>query len=134
MSAPQNLPSPGTVKLSNGKPAKLGVLTATLTQSLQFNVPEPCRDYQGFCVVVGVGNITTPTAILEGSLDGGNTWFSLNSSANIVLGVSSLLTGDTPAGSADAFQVNGMGAGCLFRFGYTAGTITGSITVWAMVG
>jgi hypothetical protein len=134
MSQPQNLPNPGTLKLTNGKPTNLGTISATLTQSVQFVIPEPCRDYQGFCIVQGVGNITTPTAILEGSLDGGNTWFSLNSSTNIVLGVSNLLTGDPPAGSADAFQVNGMGAGTLFRFGYTAGVITGSITVWAMVG
>lgn len=130
MSAIQNNPT----ALSNGRPAKLGVISATLTQSVQFVIPEPCRDYQGFCIVQGVGNITTPTAILEGSIDGGVTWFSLTTSTNIVLGVTGLLTGDTPAGSADAFQVNGMGAGCTFRFGYTAGTITGSITVWAMVG
>lgn len=130
MSTVQNNP----VKLTNGSPAFLGNISATLTQSVQFVVPEPCRDYQGFCIVMGVGSITTPTAILEGSLDGGQHWFSLNSSTNIVLGVASLLTGDTPAGSADAFQVNGMGAGCIFRFGYTAGTITGSIGVWAMIG
>lgn len=130
MSTPQNK----TVKLTNGRPVNLGGITSTLTQSVQFNIPEPTREYQGFCIIMGVGNITTPTAILEGSLDGGISWFSVSGSTNIVLGVASLLTGDTPAGSADAFQVNGMGAGCLFRFGYTAGTITGTIQVWALVG
>lgn len=134
MSVPQNLPNPGTIKLTNGKPVPVGQLSAILTQNVQFVIPEPCRDYQGFCIVQGVGNITNPTAILEGSLDGGTTWFSLTTSTNIVLGTSPLLTGDTAAGSADAFQVNGMGAGCLFRFGYTAGVITGSITIWAMIG
>jgi hypothetical protein len=134
MSQPQNMPSPGPIKLTNGSPAFLGTITAILTQSVQFVIPEPCRDYQGFCIVMGVGNITNPTAILEGSLDGGQHWFSLNSSTNIVLGVSGLLTGDAPAGSADAFQCNGMGAGCIFRFGYTAGVIVGNINVFAMVG
>lgn len=132
MSAPQNN---GTLKLTRGAATKLGVLTAILTQNVQFNIPEPTRDNQGFLIVQGSGTITTPTAILEGSLDGGATWFSLTSSTNIVLGLTPLLTGDTATGSADAFQVNGMGAGCLFRFGYTAGTITSpSIIVWALAG
>lgn len=132
MSTPQNNP----VKLTNGRPVKLGTLTAINTQCVTFVIPEPCRDYQGFCIIQAVGTITTPTAILEGSLDGGNTWFSVSGSTNIVLGVASLLTGDTGAGSADAFQVNGMGAGCLFRFGFTAGTIggNGKLDVWALVG
>lgn len=131
MSTPQNN---GTIKLTRGVATKLGAISATLTQNVQFVIPEPTRDNQGFLIVQGSGNITTPTAILEGSLDGGNTWFSLTTSTNIVLGLSPLLTGDPAAGSADAFQVSGMGGGVLFRFGYTAGTITGSITIWAVVG
>jgi len=132
MSTIQNNPT----KLTNGRPAKLGTLTAILTQSVQFVIPEPCREYQGFCIIQGVGTLTNPTAVLEGSLDGGVTWFAMSSSTNIVLGVSGLLTGDTAAASADAFQVNGMGAGCTFRFGYSAGTIggNGQIDVWALVG
>lgn len=131
-----NNPSGQIIKLTNGKPTFLGSVTAILTQCVSFTIPEPCRDYQGFLIVMGVGTITTPTALLEGSLDGGNSWFSVSGSTNIVLGVASLLTGDTPAGSADAFQCNGMGAGCLFRFGYSAGTIggNGTIGVWALVG
>jgi hypothetical protein len=136
MSQVQNVPNPGPIKLSNGSPAKIGTLTAIQTQSVQFSIPEPCRDYQGYCIVMTVGTVTTPTAILQGSLDGGNNWFALSSSTNIVLNTTGLLTGDNAAASADAFQVNGMGAGCIFRFGLTAGTIGGNgrVDVWAMVG
>ena len=133
MSTVQNNPT----KLTNGRPAKLGVISTIATQSVTFVIPEPCRDYQGFCIIAGSGGAFTGTvtAILEGSLDGGNNWFSLTTSTNIVLGNTALLTGDNPVNSADAFQVNGMGAGCLFRFGYTGtGSITTPVTVWALVG
>lgn len=121
-------------KLTRGFPAKLGIIANILTECVSFTIPEPTRDNQGFLIIQGQGTITTPTALLEGSLDGGNSWFGLTTSTNIVLSVASLLTGDTPAGSADAFQVSGMGAGCLFRFGYSAGTPTGNLTIWALVG
>jgi hypothetical protein len=120
----------GTVRLTRGKSTLLGTI-ASLSSVVQFNIPEPTRDNQGFLIVQSVGTAgTTPT--LEGSLDGGVTWFVMSTSATVVLNTTGLVTGDNAAATADAYQVSGMGAGCLFRFGFLGGSP--NCTVWALVG
>jgi len=118
------------VVLTNGRPVQLGTVQLTLVHSLQFSLPAPCKDYMGFCIIQGVGSAAQ--TILEASLDGGQTWFSLTGSSHIVLNILGLLTGDAGAATADAFQVNGMG-GATFRVGYTSRVNTPT-TIWALVG
>lgn len=132
MSQPINV---GTPSLSRGSAVKLGVINATsgVGSCIQFTIPEPTRDNQGFILIQTVGTAGTNPPTLEVSIDGGNTWgvFS-GSSSTIVLGVTGQLAGDAAAASMDAYQVSGMGAGALFRFGWTAGTP--NATVWGLAG
>ena len=128
MAVPVNNPT----KLTRGAPVKLGHIGA-LGQVVQFNVPEPSRDNQGFIIIQSTGTAGTNPPTLEVSIDGGNTWAVFQgSSSTIVLNVTGQFTGDSPAASADAFQVAGMGSGATFRFGWTAGAPNADI--WALCG
>ena len=120
----------GTVTVTRGTATRLGTIAA-VSQVVQFNVPEPVRDAQGFMIIATTGTAgTTPT--LEGSIDQGNSWFVLGTSSTIVLNLTGQLNGDAAASSADAYQVNGMGSGTLFRYGFAGGTP--NCVVWACFG
>ena len=128
-SAASSTPIPTLVtKLTRGLPAKLGTLTA-LSQAVAFTVPEPTRDNQGFLIIqVSTGTAGT-TAVLEASIDGAATWFTLTLTAlgNTVIG------GDTAAVAGYQVSIAGFGSGTQFRFGYITGAPTNAV-VWALVG
>ena len=130
MSTPQNTT---TFKLTRGKPTNLGTITAAGTQCVQFTIPEPTRDNQGFLIIQASGNVGGGAATLEGSLDAGATWFVMSTASTNVLAITGQLTGDAAAGLADAYIVSGMGAGTLFRYGITGGAGPNT-AVWALVG
>jgi hypothetical protein len=116
------------VKLTRGRPWLLGTLILANT-AVAFTIPEPTRENQGVLIlqVTGAGG-TGPT--LEGSIDGGATWFVIPFTTTFA--VTGQLTGDTAALAAYSVTVSGMGAGTLFKFGYTGGTPTA--VVWGLVG
>jgi hypothetical protein len=116
-------------KLTRGKPAQLGTLVAANT-AVAFTVPEPTRDNQGVLIVQVTGTAGT-TATLEGSIDGGVTWFIIPPLQTFA--VTGQLTGDTAATLAFSYTVSGMGSGLLFKFGF-AGAGVPTAVVWALVG
>src|SRR4029077_17122196 len=90
--APGGVPVPTLVtKLTRGKPAQLGTLIAANT-AVAFTVPEPTRDNQGVLIIQVAGTAGT-TATLEGSIDGGVTWFIIP--PLVTFAVTAQLTGDT---------------------------------------
>jgi hypothetical protein len=116
------------LKLSRGASVKLGTLAAANT-AVAFTIPEPTRDNHGVLIIQVTGTAGTgPT--LEGSIDGGATWFLIPILTTFA--VTGQLTGDTAATAAYAYSVAGMGAGLQFKFGYTGGSPTAP--VWALVG
>ena len=122
-------------KLTRGKPANLGTIVAA-GDVVAFTVPEPSREHQGFLVIQTAGG-TTPTVVLEGSLDGGATWFTFPTVATTGIFFPYAITGQSGADPAATFagqyNVSGHGAGTLFRFGRTdAGG--GNAVVWALIG
>ncbi len=118
-------------KLTRGKPVNLGTLIAANT-AVAFTIPEPTRDNQGYLIIQVTGTGGT-TATLEGSIDGGATWWTIPALATPLLSVTGQLTGDTAATFAAQYQVSGMGAGVTFKFGY-AGAGVPTAVVWALVG
>lgn len=129
---PSGPPIPtAVVKLTRGFPAKLGTLIAANT-AVAFTIPEPTRDNQGVLVIQTSGTAGT-TATLEGSIDGGNTFFVIPASTTPTLAITGQLTGDTAATFAACYQVSGMGAGTLFKFGF-AGAGVPTAVVTALVG
>jgi hypothetical protein len=117
------------IKLTRGFPAKLGTLVAANT-AVQFSIPEPTRDNQGVLIIQVTGTAGT-TATLEGSIDGGATWFIVPAAQTFA--VTGQLTGDTAATAAFSYTVSGMGAGTSFKFGY-AGAGVPTAVVWGLVG
>lgn len=115
-------------KLVRGRAFDLGVITAA-NDVVAFTVPEPTRDNQGALCIEVVGG-TTPTCIMNASLDGGVTWFAFP-----------LPTVITTAGFGDTattatfypIQISGMGSGAQFRFGRTDAN-GGGAHVFALVG
>jgi hypothetical protein len=116
-------------KLTRGKPVQLGTLVAANT-AVAFTVPEPTRDNQGVLIVQVTGTAGT-TATLEGSIDGGATWFIIPPLQTFA--VTGQLTGDTAATLAFSYTVSGMGSGLQFKFGF-AGAGVPTAVVWALVG
>lgn len=124
--------APNIPALTRGKPAKIGTLTA-INQAVQWSVPEPSRDHQGFMVIqVPTGATGTVTAILEVSLDGGVTWAGWPVGTQGTTG-SSPLSGDTQASFTANYQIQGM-AGAAFRFGFSGATTVTSADVYVLVG
>ena len=122
-------------KLTRGFPAKLGVITAA-GDVVAFSVPEPSRDHQGFLIIQTAGG-TTPTIVLEASIDGGTTFFVFPSAATTGVFFPYTLTGqiggDAAATFAGQYNVSGHGAGTQFRLGRTDAN-GGNATVFALVG
>jgi len=122
-------------KLTRGKPANLGTIVAA-GDAVAFTVPEPSRDHQGFLVIQLSGG-TTPTPVLEASLDGGATWFTFPTVVTVGVffpyAITGQIGGDAAATFGGQYNVSGHGAGTIFRFGRTdAGG--GNAVVWAFVG
>ena len=121
-------------KLTRGRSWKLTGLpgSAQLTatgQALAFTLGYVDLFNQGKFLIQASGTITSPTALLEGSIDGGNTWFVVPpiSSDVTVTG-----TEDTAAVFVARYEVSGISS-ALYRFGFTAGTFTGATDVWAAI-
>lgn len=125
----------GIPKLTRGRPWKItglagaSQLTAT-EQAVQFTLGFVDLFNQRKLTIHVVGTITTPTGVLEASLDGGATWFVLGNGTDYAL--TGQLTGDAAAAFAGHYDVSGLG-GALFHFGFTAGTFTGNADVWAEI-
>jgi hypothetical protein len=131
-SAANTTPEPTLVtKLTRGFPAKLGTLIAANT-AVAFTVPEPTYYNQGTVLIQTTGAQGT-TATLEGSIDGGVTWFVLPAKTSPALTITGQLTGDTAATFAAVYDISGMGSGTLFKFGY-AGAGVPTAVVWAQLG
>jgi hypothetical protein len=115
-------------KLTRGFPASLGTIVSA-NDVVAFTVPEPTRDNQGvLCIQVQGG--TTPTCLLNASIDGGTSWF--------VVPLPTVITtasfGDT-ATTATFYPItiSGLGSGAQFRFGRSDGN-GGNAKVFALVG
>lgn len=124
---------PGVPALARNKPVNLGTLTA-VTQVVAFAVPIPHFAPNGndLVTIVSTGAITTGAVVLEGSLDGGATWFGIPSNSQSTnIGTTTLNT-DTAVSAAGSFNISGM-QGALFRAGVT-GTITVNPSIWALLG
>lgn len=125
----------GITKLTRGKPVNLGTITSA-GDVVGFTVPEPSRDHQGFLVIQLAGG-TTPSPVLEASIDGGATWFVFPTASTTGIFFSYAITGqpgsDTAATFGGQYNVSGHGAGTLFKFGRTDAN-GGGAAVWALVG
>lgn len=108
-------PSNAIVTLRPRIPASLGNLTANNTP-LQFGIGD-MTSRQTLVVTVG-GSITTPTFVLETSIDNGSTWFVITGTAFTLTGQ---FTGDNAGIFASRFDISGL-VGAQFRFGTTAGS------------
>lgn len=132
LSSSNTTPVPSlVVKLTRGLSARLGTLVAANT-AVAFTIPEPTYWNQGVLIIQTSGTAGT-TATLEGSIDGGNTFFVIPASTTPTLSLTGQLTGDAAATFAAAYTISGMGSGCLFKFGF-AGAGVPTATVFALVG
>jgi len=128
-----NVPFPGTVMLTRGKPANIGTLIAAASV-VQFTVAEVNAAPNGVdaLTITTAGGTITP--VLECSIDGGTTWFTVlpraasGTAPNYTLAA---INGDTAATSANSYDVSSLAGGGTFRFGSSA--ITGSPVVWALL-
>ena len=122
-----NGPSPFP-KLTRGVAVKLGTITAQ-NSAVSFTISEPTFQSQGFMCIQMVGG-TTPTGLLEASLDGGTTWFLVT----LPTVVTTAAFGDTATtGTFSPINIGGLGSGALFRFGRSDAN-GGATAVWALMG
>ena len=134
-----NVPAAGPYPmLTRGKPANLGTLTAA-NQAVQFavsNLGAAPNGTDALSISVG-GNLSGGTFILEGSIDGGSTWFLITASAasagsnNSTAIISQTGGADTAPVFAATYNITGLSGPTAFRFGTTAFT-SGSSPVWAV--
>ena len=111
---------------------KLGSLSAINT-SVAFGLGDTTQTYEGTLFIVASGGaVTTPTWVLEASLDQGTTWFILPATSTS-LALTGLLSGDTAALFAGQYTVSGL-SGALFKFGATAGSAWTATNIYALVG
>lgn len=126
-----NGPTP-TPLLSRGRPFNLGTVTTT-SSAVQFTVPQEMASPNGvdilFILTTGTAG-TTPT--LEFSIDGGNSWAVIAARTAPALTITGQIGGDTAATSAQAYEIQGLQAGAVFRWGFVAGTPNAA--VWALIG
>lgn len=116
------------VKLARGRSSDIGIITAA-NDVVRFTIPEPTRDNQGALCIEVVGG-TTPTCLLNASLDGGITWFAMP----LPTVITTAAFGDT-ATTATFYpiSVSGLGSGAIFEFGRTDAN-AGAAHVFALVG
>jgi hypothetical protein len=114
-------------------PTSLGTIAA-ISAPLQFGIPQTSQLFRGFLTIVGSGGaVSTPTWVLEGSLDQGATWFVIPANTTQPIVLTGQITGDTAPLVANQYNISGLSAG-LFKFGATAGTAWTATTVYALVG
>jgi len=108
---------------------------AAINTPLAFGLADTSQTYCGQLTITGgsAGAVSTPTYILEGSIDNGLTWFVIPSQTTLPIVITGQMTGDTASLFALQYNVSGLG-GALFHFGLTAGTGITAIPVWVMVG
>lgn len=112
---------PGVPRINRGQPLNAGTVAAN--QAVAFTLPSPREFVLNKIIITMVGG-SAITAVLEGSIDGGATWFNIPAqTSDLVVG-----TVDTAVSFVGRFDVSGLDACCLFRFGPTA--ITGTGVVW----
>lgn len=131
---------PASQLLKRGTPSNLGTLSA-LNQAVQFfvsNLRDAPNGTDALTISVNpTGTLAGATFVLEGSIDGGLSWFSVLASANSAGANNSTAitsqTGalDTATIFAATYNITGISGATIFRFGISAGTITGSGAVWA---
>lgn len=110
--------------------ASLGQLSAINTP-LSFGVGDATYIANGILYIQASGGaVTTPTWILEASLDQGVTWFVVPSATTPTL--TGLLTGDTAALFAATYNVSGL-SGAIFHFGLSAGSAITATTILANI-
>jgi hypothetical protein len=111
----------------------VGTVSA-LNTPVVFGLPDMSQTYTGLVTVVGNGGAATgPTWVLEGSIDGGSTWFVIPAQSTLPIAITGQMTGDTAPLFANQYNVAGLG-GALFHFGLSAGTGLTATTVWVLVG
>ena len=116
---------PGVPRVNRGQALKAGALGAA-NQAVAFTLPSP-REFSLNKIVISLdGNLAGGTFVLECSIDGGNTWFVVPAQASDVTATGAA---DTAAVVANRYDVSGLDAVGLFRFGTTAFT-SGSSNVW----
>src|SRR5579872_4932810 len=110
-------------RVNRGQPLNAGTIAAA-NNAVAFSLPSP-REFSLNKIVIAMVGGSAITAVLEGSIDGGATWFVIPAQTSDITATG---TADTAASFAARYDVSGLDAGCLFRFGATA--ITGSGAVW----
>lgn len=126
---------PGTPMVPRGRGVPLGTLPVNAsTTAVQFTVSQLVGNPNGFddLLIFTVGG-TVGTPILEGSIDGGVSWFSIavsgpNSSATQVA-ITGTFGGDPAVSSANSYIIAGLQGLTLFRWG--AAVSVAPTAVWA---
>jgi hypothetical protein len=137
----QNPNPPNSQLLTRGLPKNLGTLGANL-QAMQFlvaNLHASPNGTDALSIQVNpTGTLAGGTFILEGSFDGGNSWFVVAASAtgagtnNSTAIITQTGANDTAAIFAATYNITGLSGATIFRFGLTAFT-SGSGAVWAYI-
>lgn len=128
---------PGVLKLSPGKPMKLGVI-ATATDILQFALSEPSFYHSGSIVFQSVpvgGTITTFTANIAISLDGGVTFNTQTGNVGTATVASTTSALNFQTSPLQNVAIPGVGGQISVQFQaatFVLGTATGA-TIWALV-
>lgn len=124
-------------KLPFGKPVKLGTV-ATATDGFQFSISEDSYRHAG-CIIFQMipvgGTITTFTANIQFSLDGGTTW-DAQTSAGTATVASNTAGINFQTGHLENVAIPGIGGQVSIRFQtatFVLGTGTGA-DIWALVG
>jgi hypothetical protein len=109
------------VQLTNTANSRaIASLTATASVA-QFSLVQESSTPDGLEVlVIATSGGTIATPVLTASIDGGLTWFTVSPRAAVGTAPNYTLTaqnGDTAATSANCYDVSGLQANALFRFG-----------------
>jgi hypothetical protein len=112
----------------------IGSISAINTP-LPFGVSDLSQAYRGQLTLTGAstGAVSTPTWVLEGSIDNGSTWFVIPAQTTLPIALTGQMTGDTAPLFALQYNISGLG-GALFHFGLSAGTGITAFTVSAYIG
>ena len=116
-----------TILVKNRILTKVGSISA-LNTPLSFGCPDMTFSSNGLLYIQASGGaVTTPTFVLEASLDQGVSWFVVTAIAFTATG---LITGDTAATYAASYNVSGLG-NALFHFGLSSGSGIAAMTIYA---
>ena len=125
---------PGVPMVTRGRGTNIGTLPVNAsTTVVQFTVSQlnACPNgLDGISIVTAGGTVGTP--VLEASIDGGVTWFSIlvSSGGSSSMPVESTTTfgGDTASSSANSYAITSLSGLTLFRFG--AAVTVAPAVVW----